>query len=369
MNIFEICSKFKIKAVATKVIKKGIINNSWEVTDYNGEEYIVQEINSNIFKDIDSLMNNIVRVTNHIKQKLVERDGDTSREVLNIIPYENKNYFSCEDENKKVHYYRAYKFIKNASTYDEADEILLYQAGIGFGKFQSYLADFEADSLYESIPNFHNTLKRFQDFEQVLDNISFETYEKTHKEIREILKCYKYADIIMKPLHSGAIPKRVVHNDTKLNNVMLDDNTHEAVCVIDLDTIMPGSLLFDYGDAIRYCANKGSEDDVNLDNVKFDFNKFVAFTYGFMEETYQSLTPNELKLMCKAPLVLTYELALRFLTDYLNGNVYFKCDPTRKDHNLERTRAQLKLLKEFEQNEEKMRNAIYSIYYKCLNNK
>lgn len=369
MNIFEICSKFKIRAVATKVIKKGIINNSWEVTDENGETYIVQEINSNIFKDINKLMDNIDRVTTHIKKKLEQNGGNIHREVLNIIPCEDKKFYSIQDENGSIHYYRAYNFIKNARTYDEADETLLYQAGIGFGKFQSYLADFDAVSLYESIPDFHNTIKRFQDFEKVLDDINFDMYKKSSLEIRELLKYYKYADVIMKPLTNGDIPKRVVHNDTKLNNVMLDNNTYEAVCVIDLDTIMPGSLLFDYGDAIRYCANKGSEDDVNLDNVKFDFNKFVAFTYGFMEETYQSLTPNELKLMCKAPLVLTYELALRFLTDYLNGNIYFKCDPTRKDHNLERARAQLKLLKEFEQNEDKMNTAIYNIYHKCLNNK
>lgn len=366
MNIFEICSKFKINAVAIKTIKQGIINNSWEVTDLVGDEYVVQEINSKIFDNIDSLMDNICRVTNHIKNKILLSGGDISREVLTIIPFENQNYFSYVDDKNVRHYYRAYKYVKNASTYDDADETLLYQAGVGFGRFQKQLADFKVDSLYESIPNFHNTIKRFETFEKVLDNISFETYNKTKTEIKEILKSYKYADVIMKPLLNGDIPKRVVHNDTKLNNVMLDDFTHQAICVIDLDTIMPGSLLFDYGDAIRYCANTGSEDDVNLDNIKFDFKKFVAFTYGFISQTYGDLTTNELNLLSKAPMVLTYELALRFLTDFLNGNIYFKCDPTRPNHNLERTKAQLKLLKEFEKNEDKMDKTIKFLYNKCL---
>lgn len=366
MNIFDICSQFGITAVAKKVISKGLINSSWEVTDKAGKTYIVQGINNNVFKDVDGLMDNITRVTNHIREKVLLEGGDTSREVLELIPNVDtgKNYINVNNKE----YYRIYKCITNATTYDEANMQLLYQAGIGFGKFQKQLDDFPAESLTESIPNFHNTPKRFEAFEKKLEEVDFKTYSKAKAEIIKALKGYEYAKKIMEPLENGEIPTRVVHNDTKLNNVMLDNTTHKAVCVIDLDTIMPGSLLFDYGDAIRYCSNTGAEDEQDLSQVHLDPQKFMAFTHGFLQETHSSITTRELDLMAVAPAVLTYELALRFLTDYLDGNKYFKCDPARPEHNLERARAQLKLLDEFKANEKNMNKSIHHIFDMCEKN-
>ncbi len=366
MNILKICGQFGIDALRSQVISKGLINNSWKVTAVNGETYIVQSINTNVFKNVDKLMDNISKVTTHIKEKVENSGGDPSREVLQVVPClgdKQKLYYKSEDDNQ---YFRVYRCIDNANTYDDASLQLLYQAGVGFGKFQQQLSDFPSDTLYESIPDFHNTIKRFETFEQKLDNLSFEEYTKARKEIIKTLKGFEYARKIMEPLTNHEIPQRVVHNDTKLNNVMLDDNDHHAVCVIDLDTIMPGSLLFDYGDAIRFCANTGAEDDRNIDNVGIAPKKFVAFTHGFLSQTAERLTEKELSLMSVAPLVITYELSLRFLTDYLDGNKYFKTDPSRPDHNLERARAQLKLFDSFKEHESDMDRTIKKIYYLCL---
>lgn len=368
MDIFQICNYFNINAKGNRVISKGLINNSWEIIDEKGESYIVQEINSNVFKDVDSLMDNISRVTQHVRKKVKSEGGDVNREGLTLMPTNSldKNGKEKYYYTNGTKYYRMYKCIKDASTYDQADEELLYQAGVGFGKFQRMLSDFPANTLHESIKDFHNTAERYNAFEKKLDYINIEYYHKAGKEIRTALKGFEYADKIMRPLREGKIPTRVVHNDTKLNNVMLDNKTHGAVCVIDLDTIMPGSILFDYGDAIRYCANNGAEDDRDLNNVSIDIKKFNAFTYGFLSQTASTLTNEELKLMCVAPAVLTYELGLRFLTDYLDGNKYFKCDPSRPDHNLERARAQFKLFEEFKKHEKDMDFSIHAIYNKCM---
>lgn len=368
MNIFQICKYFNITAKGNKVISKGLINNSWEVVDKSGDTYIVQEINANVFKNVDALMDNISRVTDHIRKQVEAEGGDVNREVLTLIPTNalDKNGKPKYYYTNGKQYYRAYKCIENATTYDQADDDLLFQAGVGFGKFQRMLSDFPADTLHESIKDFHNTPARYNTFEKKLDNLNFEFYHKAGKEIRAVLKGFEYVDKIMQPLRDKEIPTRVVHNDTKLNNVMLDNNTHEAVCVIDLDTIMPGSILFDYGDAIRYCVNTGAEDDPDLNNIGIDMKKFNSFTRGFLSQTASTLTPKELELMKSAPAVMTLELAIRFLSDYLDGNKYFKCDPNRPDHNLDRTKAQLKLYEEFRKHEKDMDKSIQKIYNECM---
>jgi len=365
MNSFKIGGHFGIDVVAKKDIVKGLINNTCLVTAKNGKRYILQEINSNIFKNVDQLMNNIERVTDHIRRKNVMERSEMS--TLNIVKAGDKNYATIEDEIGKPHYYRMYEYIDNASSFDQANEELLYQAGVGFGDFQRQLADFPAEELYETIPDFHNTKARYQQFidaykgGEILHKDPNGMF-KARKEIKYALDNQSYAGIIVDALESKKIPTRVVHNDTKLNNVMLDNNTQKPVCVIDLDTIMPGSLLYDYGDAIRYGANNGLEDDLDLDNVKLDMGKFKAFTDGFLKKTAQSLTTEELNLMSFAPIVLTYELGLRFLTDYLNGDKYFRCDSSRPDHNLERARAQFKLMDDMLKHLPEMKNIIDESY-------
>lgn len=366
MNLLEICEKFGIKALAKKEITKGIINNTSIVIDDEGNQYILQEINSHVFKNVEALMKNIEMVTTFIKNKIHEEGGDEKTGTLNLVRAKNgKCYVEDLDEFGKKHYFRMYDYISTATTFDEASDELLYEAGVGFGRFQRQLADFPAEMLYESIPDFHNTIARFQAFEEALNTAKTDRRQAVHKAVNEIKFAYEhvdYAGLIMDALNSRTIPVRVVHNDTKLNNVMLDNKTHKAVCLVDLDTIMPGSLLFDYGDGIRYCANKGKEDEADVKNVKMSISKFKKFTEGFLKETAESLTPAELELMPQAPIVIAYELGLRFLTDYLNGNVYFKCDSRRPDHNLERARAQFALAKDMEQKLPVMVETIIELY-------
>lgn len=369
MNLKEICEKFGIEAVAKKEITKGIINNTAIVVDKKGNQYILQEINHRVFKNVDALMKNIEMVTSFIRNKVHEEGGDEKTGTLNLLMANGKSYVEVYDELGDKSYYRMYDYISSASTFDEASDDLLYEAGIGFGRFQRQLADFPAEELFESIPNFHNTPVRFQDFEEALHNAKQNQKREVYKASNEIKFAYEnleYAGLIMDALNSHKIPVRVVHNDTKLNNVMLDNITHKAVCLIDLDTIMPGSVLFDYGDGIRYSANTGKEDDLDLRNVSLSLNKFTKFTEGFLKETAGSLTQGEIELMPYAPIVMAYELGLRFLTDYLQGNVYFKCDGRRPNHNLERAKAQFKLAKNMIEKLPIMTNIIAKTYASSL---
>ena len=369
MTITELCNEFGIiDLIGITTVETGLINSSISVVDKNHKRYLLQEINHHVFKDVDGMMNNIVAVTDHIRTKTIANGGDVERCTLKLkTSNDGKYYVSFNDDKGNPHYFRMYDYIENASTYDEANETLLYEAGVGFGKFQKDLADFPAETLVESIKDFHNTQSRYTNFLNLIKKMELEKrYTELNEVYYEIQFAKKFGDLyanaIMGPLNSGEIPVRVVHNDTKLNNVMLDNNTHKAVCAIDLDTIMPGSMLFDYGDAIRYCANTGAEDDVNLSNVTMDMNKFKAFTEGYLSQTAESMTDKELDLMSLAPIVLSYELGLRFLTDYLDGNKYFKCDTTRPQHNLERARAQFTLMQDMLQKQNQMQNFINHCY-------
>lgn len=373
MNTFDICANFGIGVTKAQEIKTGIINNTFVVTDTTGKRYILQEINSNVFKNVDGLMNNIESVTTFLKNKIEKDGGDPNRETLTVKENINngKGYLEVVDANRNKHYFRLYDCIENACTYDEASEKYLREAGKGFGKFQRQLNDFDSSKLVESIPDFHNTRKRLETFLHSLDE-SYKTKDseylgRAYSSIKFALKNANISNEIMDALQTEKIPTRVVHNDTKLNNVMLDTETDTALCVIDLDTIMPGSMLFDYGDAIRYSANAGLEDDVNLDNVYLDKSKFKAFTEGFLSEVAPIITQEELDMLAKAPIVLTYELGLRFLTDYLDGNKYFKCDNARPEHNLERTKAQFKLTKDLIKNYSYMNDYIQTVYKNCSN--
>lgn len=368
MNLDKICKKFGIEKIAHKVIEKGLINSTFLITDKNGQ-YILQEINNNVFKDIDKLMSNIEKVTNHIQQKIDSEEKSATEKTLNFLKTSTgKTYTKVVDESGNNHYYRMYHYIDDVSSYDEANEELLFQAGVGFGRFQRRLADFPAKQLFESIPDFHNTPIRFKNFTDKLSECdNSELLNKAYPEITFALHNKNYANIIMDALNNHQIPLRVVHNDTKLNNVMLDKDTNQPVCIIDLDTIMPGSLLFDYGDAIRYSANAGLEDDINLKNVKLDINKFKSFTNGFLKETANHLTKKEVELLPFAPIVIAYELGTRFLTDYLTGSKYFRCDSTRPDHNLERTRAQYKLMSDMIKQIPNMKRIVNNLYNENLN--
>ena len=370
MQIQKLCKKFGVYVIAKKEIKKGIINSTMIVTDADNNKYIFQEINSGVFKDVEKLMDNIAKVSEHIHE--MHAKTKNSIDTYNLLKSGNKFYITEKDEHGIPHYFRMYKYISNASTYDEANEQLLFEAGVGFGSFQKLLNNFPAGELYETIPDFHNTRSRYNQFLEAMQKAKQnnpERYKKAKWAIEFAQENKSIAGIIMDQLENNNLPIRVVHNDTKLNNVMLSDKNRKPVAVIDLDTVMPGSLLFDYGDAIRFCASTAPEDETNLKLIDVNFNKLQAFTKGYLKETANVITEKELEFMPEAPKVLAYELGLRFLTDYLNGDKYFKVNSSRVDHNLERAVAQFTLTDKLDKYNEKIRKIINKEYLENIKNK
>ena len=299
-------------------------------------------------------MENIAAVTDFIKKKVIAAGGDPERETLTVIrTVEGKNYYKAEDGS----YFRMYNFVENAVSYDAIENpIQFYHAAKAFGRFQQMLSDFPVEILDETIPNFHNTRSRFSDFLAAVEADKVSRAVGIKSEIQFVLDREKYADVVNDAIKDGSVPVRVTHNDTKLNNVLLDVNTNEGVCVIDLDTVMPGSALYDFGDALRFGANHGAEDDKNLENVYCDLDLFEQFTKGFLEEVGESLTEKEIELLPFSAILMTYECGMRFLGDYLNGDVYFKIH--YPEHNLDRARSQFKLVADMESKSDEMASIV-----------
>lgn len=317
---------------------------------------IIQRINTNIFEDYDGLMNNIMLVTDHLKRKAAEKGGDPDREVLTVVPtVDRKTYVKTEEG-----VFRVYKLIKDATSYDEITPERFYEAGRGFGNFQTMLSDFPADKLVETIHDFHNTRTRFDAFVRAVKSDKVGRADSVLKEITFVLEREKYVDTVNTAIKDGKIPLRVTHNDTKLNNVLLDNESGRAVCVLDLDTVMPGSLLFDYGDALRYGASTAAEDETDLSKVSFDLERFETFTAGFKEGICGRITGEEIRLLPFSVKLMTLECGMRFLTDYLSGDEYFKI--SRKDHNLDRARTQFRLVWDIEQKEDKMAEIVARVF-------
>jgi len=313
--------------------------------------YILQRINKNVFKEPEKLMENICNVTGFLRKKIIAAGGDPDRETLNIIPaLDGKSFYKTAEGD----YWRGYKFIENAKTYEIIeDEHIFYNAGKAFGTFQMLLHDYPAETLHETIVNFHNTEKRFRDFSEAVKNDRMNRAKEVQQEIRFIENRAAETSVIVNLLDEGEIPLRVTHNDTKLNNVLVDNETGKGICVIDLDTVMPGSALYDFGDAIRFGASSAAEDEKDLSKVWMDIKLFESFTRGFMESAAESLTPMEIELLPFGAKMMTLECGIRFLTDYLNGDTYFKIH--REGHNLDRARTQLKLVASMEEQYEQMK--------------
>ncbi|MDE7214024.1 MAG: aminoglycoside phosphotransferase family protein, partial [Anaeroplasmataceae bacterium] len=244
------------------------------------------------------------------------------------------------------------------------DKKVFYNSGKAFGEFQNHLASFDASLLSETIPNFHNTPKRYLDFEVALKEDKFNRAKDCKDEIEFILNRKDTLSQVVEGLNDGSIPLRVTHNDTKLNNILMDEKTHQARAVIDLDTIMPGSMLYDFGDSIRFGASTAAEDEKDLNKVHFDTELFEAYARGFCEAVYKSITPRELELLPYSAYLLTTECGMRFLTDYLSGDTYFATK--YPEHNLVRTRTQLKLAGEIEKNIKKLQAIVQEIYKKYI---
>lgn len=354
-NLSEIAQHFDL-AYDAESYGNGHINDTYLIS---GKQYIMQRINTNIFKNPDEVMDNIVKITSFLRTKLAAEGGDPDRETMTVIPTtDGKSFYKTPEGNC----YRVYKFISNAVSYDVAENSnQLYEAARAFGKFQRLLSDFPAAELHETIPHFHDTYKRFRDLKDAISSDVMHRADGVQKEIEFALGFENDTKLIGNLTEGGEIPARVTHNDTKLNNVMLEAGTDKGLCVIDLDTVMPGSLLFDYGDALRTGAATAAEDEKNLDKMHFDLNLFEAFTKGFLEEMGSSITKKEVELLPFSAKIITFECGIRFLTDYLSGDTYFKT--AYPEHNLDRTRTQFKLVSEIEQKTPEM-TAIIEKYIK-----
>lgn len=322
---------------------EGHINDSY-LADCSPHRYIMQRINHNIFKDVDSLMNNIVGVTDYLREVIAKEGGNPDRETLTVIrTTEDKNYYVSPDGN----YFRMYIYIDDSVAYQQVEnKEQFYNAAKAFGKFQRNLAGFDASRLVETIPDFHNTRVRFAQLKEAIKADKAGRLKDVQAEVEFALARENETGIVVDAIEKGEIPLRVTHNDTKLNNVLFDNKTDEAVCVIDLDTVMPGSLLYDYGDSIRFGASSGPEDEKDLDKIYCDLELFDAFTKGFLEELSDSITEKELDLLPFSARLMTYECGIRFLADYLNGDTYFKIH--YPEQNLDRCRTQFKLVADME---------------------
>ena len=356
-EILRILPHFRFQGAfqSMEELKSGNVNHTYRlVYDENGQphEYVLQRINTYAFHEPERMMENIAGVTDHLRRALIKNGEDPHRRVLEVIRTADGQPLYIEGENV----WRAYVFITDAFAYDTTDAAAFREVGRGFGNFQKLLIDYPADQLFESIPNFHNTYKRFFQLMRAIDEDKAGRVREVKEEIEFFFEQRKMLCSIVELIENGALPLRVTHNDTKSNNVMLDKSTGKAICVIDLDTVMPGSVLYDYGDAIRFGANTAAEDEPDISKISLDLDKARAFTEGFMAETNGFLTEAELRRLPLGIKVLTGELAMRFLTDYMDGDLYFKID--YPEHNLVRTRAQIALLKDIEKKEQQLQELV-----------
>ncbi len=323
--------------------------------------YTLQHINTYVFKNPCDVMSNIALVTEHLRRSLLRNGEDPKRRVLELIPTRDGR-FMHEDEHGRV--WRAYSYISEAAALDVVGSLAeMEEVGRGFGSFQRLLSDFSAESLRASIPDFHNTVKRFDAFVRAVGEDRAGRAGSASREIEFLLERRGMMGEIVELMDNGTLPLRVTHNDTKANNVLLDRNTGKAICVIDLDTVMPGSSLYDYGDAIRFGASTAAEDERDTSLVALDMDKTRAFTRGFIGEADGFLTREELTRLPLGVKVITCELSMRFLTDYLDGDLYFKVNSP--EHNLIRARAQMKLLADVEKREQELDDMVQSFTGPC----
>ena len=335
-----------------KPFGEGHINDTY-ITD-STPRYSLQRINHNVFKKPDEVMENIIAVTEFLKKKITAEGLDASRRTLHFLSNSEGGYL-CKT--KEGNYYRMYEFIDDVVTYQLVeDPKTMYHAAKAFGKFQKYLGDFPAAELNETIPNFHNTVSRFNDLKVAIEANLSGRKDNIPEEIKFALDRENDTKIILNTMAKGDIPMRVTHNDTKLNNVLMDIETGEGICVIDLDTVMPGSMLYDFGDALRFGTNTAEEDETDLSKVSCNLEIFEQFTKGFLEELENGITKKEAELLAFSARLMTYECGIRFLTDYLNGDTYFKTE--YPDHNLDRARNQFKLVADMEAKSEEMEKIV-----------
>ncbi len=333
----------------------GHINDSYcAIFEHRGtrKRYFLQRINHHIFKNPVALMENIERVTAHLAKQVAD-DPDHDRRALTLIPTRAGGVLHVDADGN---YWRAYQFIGNATTFNSVESPeQAFQAARAFGEFQRMLADLPAPRLHDTIPDFHHTPRRFAALEQA---IAADVDGRAARARHEIDFAQARKSITTRLVDAG-LPERVTHNDTKINNVLLDDATGEGTCVIDLDTVMPGLAAYDFGDMVRTATSPSPEDEQDLSRVNMEFPLFEALARGYLSTSGGFLTPAEKDSLAFAGKLITFEIGIRFLTDYLSGDTYFKVH--REGHNLDRCRAQFKLVQSIEFQEQQMADLIRSI--------
>lgn len=352
-NLRAIAQEFAFEGniVDIRALGEGFINDTFVVTtEGDSPNYILQRKNHHVFGDVAAMMDNISRVTAHLRRKVEAAGGDTRREVITLIPTNEGHLYYYDGEN----YWAAMLLIEDAVTHAVADTPhLTYMGGRGIGRFQAMLADFE-EPLAEVIKGFHNIRWRFEQWDKALGEDKAGRKSSLATEIGWIESRRQQMLDFWSMVEDGRLPRRVTHNDTKLSNILFD-KSGEVLCVIDLDTVMLSTSLNDFGDAIRSYTNTGLEDDRDLDRVSMDIELFRSYSKGYLAERRASLTPTELEWLAFSALYITYEQVLRFLMDYIDGDTYYKV--AYPEHNLVRTHAQYKLLQSMEEQYEAMRAA------------
>jgi Ser/Thr protein kinase RdoA (MazF antagonist) len=349
-HLAEIAGQFQIDGqfIGGAPHGSGHINDTYLAVYHasNGTvRFIHQRINPNVFKHPEQVMENIQRVSLHAREQILSSGGDPLRETLTLVPARDGRMF-CQDVDGGT--WRTYHFVERTRTYDIAPNLhAVHEAAHAFGSFQQMLSGLPGQRLHETIPNFHHTRRRFEAFAGAVQTDPAGRAASVKNEIEFLLKREADASIVVDLLAQGRLPERVTHNDTKINNVLFDQSSGEALCVIDLDTVMPGSALYDFGDMVRAGAARAAEDDPDTARAGFDLGMFTQLARGYVRAARGFLTPGEIELLAFSGKLITYEQALRFLGDYLNGDIYYKIH--HPQHNLERTRTQIKMLAEMEE--------------------
>ncbi|MCI8315600.1 MAG: aminoglycoside phosphotransferase family protein [Lachnospiraceae bacterium] len=342
------------RLIEKRLYGNGHINDTFLLrceTPENGEKkYILQRMNHDIFKNPPQLMENVVHVTAYLRKMILSQGGDPERETLSVCKTLDGADWFCD---RAQNYWRVFLYIERSVCLEKVEsEKDFYDSAVAFGKFQKLLTDFPVHMLHETIPNFHNTASRFQDFQKAVQKADSARAALAQKEISFALDREDETSVLTHLLAAGKLPLRVTHNDTKLNNILFDSETHKALCIIDLDTVMPGLSLYDFGDSIRFGASTGAEDEPDLSKIELDLSLFEAFTRGYLEGCAGSLTQKEIELLPMGAKLMTYECGIRFLADFLTGDHYFKVH--REHHNLDRARTQFKLVADMEAKWDKM---------------
>ena len=349
MNINKILANYDLPSTLLGAVRygQGHINDTYCVVcqpqEGNCIRYILQGMSTVAFKEPQKLMENFIRVTTYLSKQITALGGDPLRETLSIVKTKDgKDYFT--DENGKL--WRLVPFIENSVCYQSATPELFAASARAFGNFQYILKDFPAETLHETIKDFHNTEDRYAKFEAVLRKDPMGRAANVMQEISFIQARKSDCSVALRALREGKLPLRVTHNDTKLNNILFDKDTAEGICVIDLDTTMPGLSINDFGDSIRFGANHSREDEKDLSKVNFDIDLYEVYVKGFLEGAKGTLTDAELEYLPWGARLMTLECGIRFLTDYLDGDHYFHIQ--YPDQNLDRCRTQFKLVSDME---------------------